>query len=181
MRARVVGLATTFAVLASVLGASTAASARPSGRDVRIVVRESGFESFVGNTNVAGAVRAKVRGFGAASDVAALVPCTAPASTVCADDTLTFHNGDTLTWHDEGILVEMSGPPFPELGHINRFSDVLTITGGTGRFTGAAGQLNATETSRIIISDSATSFVKKTVTELASGVINLPRGTSGQP
>ena len=100
---------------------------------------------------------------------------------MCADDTLTFHNGDTLTWHDEGVLVEMSGPPFPDVGHVNRFSDVLTITGGTGRFTGAAGQLSATESSRIIISDPATSFVKKTVTEFASGVINIRRRGPDQP
>jgi hypothetical protein len=75
-------------------------------------------------------------------------------------DTLEFHNGDTLRWHDEGTLVEMSGPPFPQVGHINRFCDVVTVTGGTGRFAGATGRLIATETSEIIVSDPTTSFVK---------------------
>jgi len=66
MRLRVVGLPMgAFVVLACVL-TGTGASARPSGRDVQIAVRESGFESFVGNTNVAGLVHAWVRGFGAA-------------------------------------------------------------------------------------------------------------------
>jgi hypothetical protein len=151
-----------------------AAGARPSGRDVQIVVRESGFESFVGNTNVAGNVNALVRAFGAATDLATFGRCSNPASTVCADDTLAFHNGDSLRWHDEGILIQMSGPPFPLVGHINRFSDVLTITGGTGRFTGATGVLSASESSLITVSDATTSFVRKTVTESAAGTINIP-------
>jgi hypothetical protein len=169
-----VRFAVALGVLSTVVAMAGPVSARPSGRDVQAEVRESGFESFVGNTNVAGNVNVSMRAFGSATDIAAFGACNSPASTVCADDTLTFHNGDTLKWHDEGILVQMSGPPFPEVGHINRFSDVLTITGGTGRFTGATGELRATESSAIIASDPATSFVTKAVTESAVGTINIP-------
>jgi hypothetical protein len=93
---------------------------------------------------------------------------------VCAADTLALHNGDSLRWHDEGILIQTSGPPFPLVGHINRFSDVRTITRGTGRFTGATGVLSARESSLITVSDATTSFVRKTVTESAAGTINIP-------
>jgi hypothetical protein len=161
-----------LAILAYLL-APSAAMASSASPDKSIVVRESGFESFIGNTNVAGVVHALVRGFGAATDTATFGACIDPSSTVCADNTLKFHNGDTLRWHDEGTLVQMSGPPFPEVGHINRFSDVLTITGGTGRFSGATGQLIATETSEIIVSDPTTSFVKKNVSENAVGTITV--------
>ncbi|MDQ1386034.1 MAG: hypothetical protein QOG65_3413 [Actinomycetota bacterium] len=159
-----------LAIVAYLLAPSAAVASNPSAGKT-IVVRESGFESFIGNTNVSGLVHAVVRGFGAATDTATFGACVNPSSTVCADNALKFHNGDTLRWHDEGTLVQMSGPPFPEVGHINRFSDVLTVTGGTGRFAGATGQLIATESSEIIVSDPNTSFVKKLVSERAAGTI----------
>jgi hypothetical protein len=72
--------------------------------------------------------------------------------------------------HDEAHL-QMFGPPFPQVGHVNRFSDVLTVTGGSGRFAGATGHLTGVTVTTIVVSDPATSFIKKTVSEVAVGTI----------
>jgi hypothetical protein len=173
-------------VVAVVFGIVSTGSAFGSDSESRhIVVSDHGFESFVGNANVAGVVRASVTGFGRGVETSTLAPCPHPSPlAICIDVVLHFRH-DTLHWHDDGLLVAWTGPPFPGLVHlpdppfpnvgaVNRFSDVLTITGGTGRFAGATGQLASKQSwSRIVESDPVTGFVKKRVQSVSVGSITL--------
>jgi hypothetical protein len=173
-------------VIAVALGIASTGIAFGSDSESRhIVVRERGFESFVGTANVGGEVRAAVMHFGHGVETSTPAPCTHPSPLAICIDVVVHFRRDTLRWHDDGLLVawtgpplpglvHLPGPPFPNVGAVNHFVDMLTITGGTGRFAGATGSLTSEQSeSRIVVSDAATGFVKKSVHGIEVGTIRL--------
>jgi hypothetical protein len=181
---RVVGVVAVMAVGVGLTSGQTAFGSESGTR--RIVVRERGFESFVGDANVAGVVHATVTRFGRGVEAATSAPCVNPNPIAICIDVVVHFPHDTLRWHDEGVLfawtgpafpgiVHIPGPPFPNVGAINRFAEVVTITGGTGRFAGATGHLTSRLSESLIVqSDPATGFVKKRVNTVDVGTITLP-------
>ena len=184
-RSSLVGVAVLIAVTLGATATGTAFGSEAEPRTRHVVLRDRGFESFIGNANVAGVVHTTVTGFGRGVETGTPAPCTHPTPlAVCIDVVVQFRH-DTLRWHDDGLLiawtgapfpglVHIDGPPFPNVGAINRFREVVTITGGTGRFAGVTGHLTSTVSESLIIeSNTATGFVKKSVHTVDVGTITL--------
>jgi hypothetical protein len=66
------------------------------------------------------------------------MPNSEPPSvlSVSGERSITPHRGGTLTLHVVGVAIMGAA------GDLERFSEINTITGGTGRFAGATGTLN---------------------------------------
>ena len=81
--------------------------------------------------------------------------------------------GDSLT----GTLAERYIPdpsPSDALTHANRYPATYTVTGGTGRFAGGTGVLNATATRTTVSVNSATGVAHTKYASTAAGTLTFP-------
>jgi hypothetical protein len=174
LRAGLVGILAITGTSVLGIGAVSAADARE--RVIHVTTSDSGTEAFQGLAAVGGTNQTTVHGFHRVRRPAVtgtFGPCTDPTAAACADDVWQFPDGETLTLHDEGHIVGISGPPQPQVGALLRWADVLTVTGGTGRFVGATGTITTTGFSKVVDYDSAANSYTKQYGDVGVGTLTV--------
>jgi hypothetical protein len=178
-------------VLAAIAGPASArgANATSQSHSYRTVVRLSGDEYSDTQNNVLNNPRGTK--CSAPPGSAALIGCWTWMAKHLGHGTYTFSQpslqgaqlvwsfsytdtrGDSLT----GTLAERYIPdpsPSDALTHANRYPATYTVTGGTGRFAGGTGVLNATATRTTVSVSPATGVAHTKYASTAAGTLTFP-------